>query len=154
IGVPGRKPGFFRSPTGTGTAENLTAWPAYRNHLRYPDVSPPLVRAVIAEIPTDPLARWQSRHEHYHKIISLAVKIIEPSALSAHSIKRVHLKLLFFASSPVYNQIEEASQQRINIKEIDMAEAIIILKGSAILSNRTGDINAITTSTILPSRVS
>jgi hypothetical protein len=54
----------------------------------------------------------------------------------------------------VYNQIEEASQQRINIKEIDMAEAIIILKGSAILSNRTGDINAITTSAILPSRVS
>lgn len=23
---------------GTGTAENLTAWPVYRNHLRYPDV--------------------------------------------------------------------------------------------------------------------
>ncbi|WP_213218435.1 hypothetical protein, partial [Escherichia coli] len=28
---------------GTGTAENLTAWPVYRNHLRYPDVNPPLV---------------------------------------------------------------------------------------------------------------
>ncbi len=24
-----------------GTAENLTAWPVYRNHLRYPDVNPP-----------------------------------------------------------------------------------------------------------------
>ncbi len=24
-------------------AENLTAWPVYRNHLRYPDVNPPLV---------------------------------------------------------------------------------------------------------------
>ncbi|MDW4778647.1 hypothetical protein NQ348_28080, partial [Escherichia coli] len=28
---------------GTGTAGNLTAWPVYRNHLRYPDVNPPLV---------------------------------------------------------------------------------------------------------------
>ncbi len=28
---------------GTGTAENLTARPVYRNHLRYPDVNPPLV---------------------------------------------------------------------------------------------------------------
>lgn len=25
---------------GTGTPENLTAWPVYRNHLCYPDVSP------------------------------------------------------------------------------------------------------------------
>lgn len=28
---------------GTGPAENLTDWPVYRNHLRYPDVNPPLV---------------------------------------------------------------------------------------------------------------
>ena len=28
---------------GAGAAENLTAWPVYRNHLRYPDVNPPLV---------------------------------------------------------------------------------------------------------------
>ncbi|MFQ3505565.1 hypothetical protein P9431_27185, partial [Escherichia coli] len=28
---------------GTGTAGNLTAWPVYRNHLRYPDVNLPLV---------------------------------------------------------------------------------------------------------------
>ena len=31
------------SVAGTGTAENLTAWPVYRYHLRYPDVSPPRV---------------------------------------------------------------------------------------------------------------
>ncbi|MBU3490907.1 hypothetical protein, partial [Escherichia coli] len=30
-------------PTICNSAENLTDWPVYRNHLRYPDVNPPLV---------------------------------------------------------------------------------------------------------------